>query len=200
MSRFWWAACAALISTAPALAQQDTPPVPKMFQGMQGEKGQWQMEMLEAPGKAGRMPTMTICTDNLMRDPSAAQKKRGEAGCKYRLLKDTPNEAVMESVCKERKNTVTMTREGPKSMLMSIESEGPRGERQMKMRYTHLGPCAEGQGAVTFDKNSEQCKKMRAQAAKMDPEKACARSKGDREACEEKVRQAKDKMAAMCPG
>jgi len=62
-------------------------------------------------------------------------------------------------------------------MLMSMQSSGPKGPQTMKMRYTHLGACREGQGTVTLDKNSEQCKKMRERAAKMDPETA-ARFKG----------------------
>jgi hypothetical protein len=126
------------------------------------------------------------------------EKPRAEPGCKYRLLKDTADEAVMESVCPERKSTVTLKREGAKSMLMTMSSSGKRGEQNMKMRYTHLGPCREGQGAVTFDKNSEQCRKMRERAAKMDPAKQCARQKSDRETCEQRVRDAAKQLSAMC--
>jgi hypothetical protein len=36
----------------------------------------------------------------------------------------------------------------------------------MKIHYTHLGACKPGQGTVVFDKDSEQCKKIRAAAAK----------------------------------
>ena len=108
---------------------------------------------------------MTVCSDNLLKDSSAAKgKTRAESGCKHRLRKDTADEAVMESVCKERTSTVTMKRDG-KSMLMTVDSTGPRGPQTMKMRYIHLGPCREGQGAVSLDKNSEQCRKIREQAA-----------------------------------
>jgi hypothetical protein len=191
-------ACAAFLLCGPVLAQ-DTPPVPKMFQGMQGEKGQWQMEMLEGPAamKGSRIPAMTLCTDNLMRGPEERRKKRAESDCKHRLLKDTADEAVMETVCKERKTTVTMKREGPKSMLMSIDSTGPRGPQTMKMRYTHLGPCAEGQAGVTVDKNSEQCRKLMARAEKMDPAKSCAK-KADPAACEQRMRETAEKLTAMC--
>jgi hypothetical protein len=187
-----------LVFAAPAFAQDV--PVPKMFKGMQGQKGQYQVEILEGGGRAGagKAPTMMVCTDNLMKNSSGTDKPRAEPGCKHRLLKDTADEAVMETVCKDRTSTVTMKRESSKSMLMTISSTGQRGPQTMKMRYTHLGACREGQGAVSFDKDSEQCKKMRAQAAKMDPAKQCARVKSDREACEQRVRDIAKQLAGMC--
>jgi hypothetical protein len=103
----------------------------------------------------------------------------------------------METTCEQRKSTLTVKREG-KSMLMDITSTGPRGPQTMKMRYTHLGPCREGQGAVTFDRNSEQCRKMKEAAAKMDPAKQCARQTADREACEQRIREAAAQLSAMC--
>jgi hypothetical protein len=182
-----------LIFATTAFAQDV--PVPKMFRGMEGQKGQYQVEILEGGGRAGagKAPMMTVCTDNFLKDA----KPRADSGCKHRLLKDTANEAVMESVCQERTSTVTMKREG-KSMLMDISSTGPRGPQTMKMRYTHLGPCREGQGTMTFDKNSDQCRKMKEAAAKMDPAKQCARQKSDRETCEQRIRDAATQMSAMC--
>jgi hypothetical protein len=188
-------AVAALFVTTPCVAQDV--PVPKIFRGIEGQKGQYQVEFLEGAG-AGRAPTMTVCSENLLKDTAAAKgKPRAESGCKQRLLKDTADEAVMESVCKERTSTVTMKRDG-KSMLMTVDSTGPRGPQTMKMRYTHLGPCREGQGAVSLDKNSEQCRKIREQAAKADPAKQCASAKSDREACEQRMREAQAQLAGMC--
>src|SRR5262245_49592815 len=92
-------------STAFSAYAQDVP-VPKMFNAMKGQKGQYQVEILEGgpAAKEGRKPpTMTICTDNLM-SGSSGDKPRAEPGCKYRLLKDTADEAVMESTCPERKS------------------------------------------------------------------------------------------------
>ena len=198
MGRAVTAACAALIVAASSLAYAQDMPVPKMFRGMQGQKGQYQVEFLEGGGRAGKgAPTMTVCTDNLMNASKGGDKPRADSGCKHRLLKDTADEAVMESTCPERKSTVTMKREG-KSMLMSVESSGARGPQTMKMRYTHLGACQEGQGMVTLDKNSEQCRKIKEQAAKMDPAKQCARSKSDRDTCEQRVREAAAQLSAMC--
>jgi len=191
-----FAVSAALLFGTSAFAQDM--PVPKMFKGMQGgQKGQWQMEVLEASGRPkARGMTVTVCTDNLM-NQAGKDRPKSESSCKHKLLKDTADEAVVESECKERKSTITMKRDG-KSMLMTMESTGPKGPQTMKMRYTHLGPCREGQGAVSLDKDSEQCKKMRERAAKMDPAKQCARQKSDREACEQKIRDAAAQMQAMC--
>jgi len=51
---------------------------------------------------------------------------------------------------------------------------------------------------MSFDKDSEQCRKMKEAAAKMDPVKQCARQKSDREACELRVRDAAAQLSAMC--
>jgi hypothetical protein len=195
MSRTVVALIAAVL--VPCAYAQDMP-VPKLFEGLQGQKGQYQVELLEgARAGKGKPPVMTVCTDNLMKNTPSADKARTDSGCKQRLLKDTADEAIVESVCKERTSTVTIKREG-KTMLMDIQSTGPRGPDHMKIRYTHLGACREGQGAVSLDANSEQCKKMREQAAQMDPSKQCARQQQNREACEKMVRDAAAQISAMC--
>ena len=84
-----------LIAFFATSVQADTPPVPKMFKGTQGQKGQYQVEMLEGPnvGAGKAPPGMTICTDNLMKPPADGAKgggpKGGDSGCTYKLLKDT---------------------------------------------------------------------------------------------------------------
>ena len=188
-----------LLPASIALAQE--PPVPQMFQGLHGQKGQWQVEFLEVTGREGKakLPVMTVCTDNLLKSQEQRGRKPSEEPrCKHTLVRDTAHEAIVESECPESKNRVVMTREGPKSFLLAATSSGPRGERSSKMRYTHLGACREGQGAVTMDPNSEQCRRMKERAAKLDPEKACARTKGDRAQCEERVRETAKQLSAMC--
>ena len=180
-----------LAFASPAFAQDM--PVPQLFKGMQGEKGRYQMEVLEGAGRASKGTKITLCTDNVMKNSG-----RAESGCKHRLLKDTADEAVMESVCKERTTTVTMKRESAKSVHMAISSTSPKGPQEMKLRYTHLGPCREGEGAMSFDKDSEQCRKIRSRAAKMDPAKQCAGAKSDRDTCEQRVREMAAQMSAMC--
>lgn len=151
-----------------SFAFADTPPVPKVFKGMQGQKGQYQVEMLEGAARGG-MGRMTICTDNLMKPPAEGKAKGKGSGssCKQRLLKDTVDEAVIESNCDGRISKTTIKRESAKSMLMTMESEGRKGPQTMKMRYTHLGACREGQGAMSLDPNSEQCRQIRQQAAQV---------------------------------
>jgi hypothetical protein len=153
----------------------DTPPVPKVFKGMHGQKGQYQVEVLEGAGKsAGRK--MTLCTDNLMNRQGEGKKgQRSESSCKQRILKDTADEAVIENTCEGRTSTVTIKRESAKSMLMTMESSGAKGPQTMKMRYTHLGACREGQGTMSLDPNSEQCRQMRESAAKMKDRETAAR-------------------------
>jgi hypothetical protein len=119
---------------------------------MQGQKGQYQVDILEVAGKSSAPRKMTVCTDNLMKPPAGGAKGR-DSGCKYKLLKDTADEAVIESTCNGRTSTVSVKRESAKSMLMSMQSSGPKGPRTVKMRYTHLGACREGQGTVTLDQS-----------------------------------------------
>ena len=127
-----------------ALAQEMT--APKVFEGLDGQKGEYRLQILErVPAAESRRPReITLCTDNLWQSVRRAEKRATrDPDCKHRLLKDTREQAVIESVCKERTSTVTLTRESAKNVLMDIASSGARGERRMKMRYTHLGDCGE---------------------------------------------------------
>jgi hypothetical protein len=190
-------ACAALFLfavIAPAAAQE--PPVPRMLRGMPKEKGQWRMDILE--GGRGAPASMTICTDNLIKSSGEPRAPRGEPRCKGRLVKDTAEEAVMEMTCPDRNMTLSMKRESAKSVLMQMHSSGGRGPQNMKMRYTHLGACREGQSGISYDKNSEQCKAMQARAAQMDPEKSCAGAGAQREQCVQRMRESLKQMLGMC--
>src|SRR5262249_397323 len=147
--------------------------IPKMFKGMQ--KGQWKAEMLEASAnKSGRpMPTMLVCTDNLLEQQKEAQKM--ESNCKRRFVKDTSSEALIETVSPERTSTTTIKKLNSDNVDVLIDSTGKRGPQHMKIHYTHLGACKAGQSTVTFDKDSEQCKKIRDAAAKMKDREQAAR-------------------------
>lgn len=193
-------ACAALIlAVAMPTFADDAAPAPKMFQGMQ--KGRWKVEMIEGPAtaKPGRkMPAMSVCTDNLLSHASPESTPHAQTKCKRRLLKDTADEAVMETVCAEHTYNVTLKRESAKVMLIEMKSTGPRGAEDRKMRYTYDGACAEGQAGVTFDKNSPECAKIRERAASMDPAKSCAGAADKREQCEQRMRDMVEKMTAAC--
>ncbi len=188
----------AAVLVSPYAVAADDFPVPRMLKGM--EKGQWRSEILEhSEAKPGQtLPAMTICTENLMKqakDQKPAAK--GERECKQRLVKDGSDEAVMETTCAKSTVVTTMKRESAKSVLADIKSTGEH-PMKMKMRYTHLGPCREGQAAMSFDKDSEQCKKIRASVAQMDPAKSCAGSGAQREQCEKMMRQQLAQAKAMC--
>ncbi|HEX5091956.1 MAG TPA: hypothetical protein VFV84_04620 [Burkholderiales bacterium] len=185
----------------PALAEE--PPVPQLFRGIGQAQGQWRMEILEMEGRGrsmqGGMPAMTLCTDNLFREAQARQRQRSRGDCTHRLLKDTPDEMLMESECPDGASRILMQREGAKSLLMQGEVKDRRGTSTMKMRYTYEGACQAGSGApaLRFDKDSEACRQMRAQLAQLDPAKSCARS-AQRAECEARARAAAEQAAALC--
>lgn len=195
------AAATALLVAAPALAAD--PPMPRMFRGISMDKGQWRMEMLggEHGGRSlpGGMPAMTVCTDNVLKqEDRGGSAPRGREGCTYRMLKDTADEAVMETACPDASSRVTLTREGDKRFLMQAENKGRDGPSSMRVRYTYEGACSEGQGAMSLDKESEACRQMRAQASAMNPATACANAGAQRAACEARMRAATEQMQAMC--
>ena len=191
----------AALCLAPPAAAEDKPPVPKMFQGMGQQKGQWRVDLLEGgAGRRGAPSSMTLCTDNLVGQAGGAPRAapKGAPSCTHRLLKDTPSEAVIETTCQDRTSTVTMKREDAKTVLMDMTSTGRGGPHHMKMRYTSLGPCRAGQGAVSLDPDSEQCRRMKEQAAKMDPERSCARETAHHEECLQRMREMSSRLTAMC--
>jgi hypothetical protein len=77
------AAIAAFLVATSSFAQDM--PVPKIFRGIEGQKGQYKVEFLEGAA-AGTAPTMTVCSDNLLKDSSAAKgKSRAESRCRRSL-------------------------------------------------------------------------------------------------------------------
>jgi hypothetical protein len=134
---------AATLSLLPAAYAQDMP-LPKLLKDMPGgEKGRWKMEVLEGTGRGAKRAGMsiTVCTENVMELAQRRDKDTGAARCSHKLVKDTADEAVVESDCKERKRTLSMKRESENSMLLTLESNGPRGAESMKMRSTRRGSC-----------------------------------------------------------
>ena len=140
----WAAILAAVTLTLLPFAYAQDMPLPKLLQGIPGgEKGRWKMEVLEGTGRGASRAgmSMTVCTDNVLELAQRRDKGTGAASCAHKLLKDTADEAVLESDCKERKRTLTMKRESETSMLLTLESNGPRGPESMKMRSTRRGSC-----------------------------------------------------------
>jgi hypothetical protein len=131
------------LSLLPPAYAQDMP-LPKLLKSMPGgEKGRWKMEVLEGTGRGASRAgmSMTVCTENVMELAQRRDKDTGAPSCTHKLVKDTADEAVVESACKERKRRLTMRRESETSMLLTLESNGPRGAESMKMRSTRRGSC-----------------------------------------------------------
>ena len=202
MRAFIPAAIAVLLAAPLAPVRADEPPVPRLYKNLaSAEKGQWRMEILEAE-RAGqtvpssRMGAVTLCTENLLKPREHG--RGGRSDCTYRMEKDTATEAVIEATCPDSTSRVMLTRENEKSVMMQVAHHGRGGDSTMKARYTYLGACREGQGAMSFDKDSEQCRQMRERAGEMDPAKTCANSGAQREQCESRLRAAIAQMQAMC--
>lgn len=193
-------AAALLVLALPARAAE--PPLPQLFRGVSGSPGQWRMEVLEfdGPGRTvrGGVAAMTLCTDNLFAEARRRAGRRGGTDCERRLLKDTPDEMLMETACAERTSRIHMQREGTTSLLMQGEVQDRRGASTMRLRYTYEGACQGGAPAMRFDKDSEACRQLRAQLAQMDPDKSCAEAGERHAACEARLRAAAGRMAAMC--
>ena len=184
------------LAAAPALA--DDPAVPQLFRGLGAQKGQWRMEILQAEGRGrsirGGM-AMTLCTDDLFREARERSARRSD--CRLRLLKDTPDEALIDIECPDGTSRLSMKREGAKSLLMQAEIHNSRGASTMKARYTHEGACSAPGSTMRLDKDSDACRQLRAQVAQMDPDKSCARA-AQRADCEARLRAAAEQMDAMC--
>jgi hypothetical protein len=178
-----------------AQAFADTPPVPKIFKDMQGQKGQYQLDL---PDSAGALRRLILCTDNLM------PPNEGKRDCKYRLLKDTADEAVIEATCAQGTSTVTVKRDSAKTMLMTVRSENAKGPQVMRMRYTHLGACREGQPEMALpEPDVEQCQKLKARLLQISG--YCALRSDNSYQCHQHERRTREQIArewdaAMCGG
>jgi len=140
-----FAVASLMLAVLPAAAA-DAPLAPRMFKGMQ--KGQWKADIESSASKSGKpIPSMVICTDNLMQHANS-DAKGAPSGCKRTLLRDTEKEAIIESQCPDRASTVTMKKQDAKNFEVSIDSTGKRGHQTMKIHYTYLGACTAGQGTA----------------------------------------------------
>jgi len=184
-------------------------PTPKVFRDAPAQKGQWRMEILKFDGMedngegASAMPkSMTMCMDSLMDMAKKSEQQQGPKACRGKILENTDNRAVYETTCEDSGvYRSTITREGPRSFVIEANGKGAEGSFAMTSRYTYEGPCQgnSGKPVVSFDKNSEACKAMKAQMVQMDPKKACAGATGDaRRTCEQQMAQSLAQLKSMC--
>jgi hypothetical protein len=182
--------------------------MPKVFRDAPAQKGQWRMEILKFDsgqgGEAtGRMPqSVTMCMDSLMEMAKKAEQRQGADSCRGKLIENKDDRAVYETTCKGGGvYHSTITREGPHTFLIEAGGENPEGLFAMTSRYTYDGPCSAngGQPAFRFGKDSEVCKAMKSQMSRLDPNTACAGSKGAaRQSCEQQMAQSLAQLKGMC--
>jgi len=135
-------------------------------------KGQWSIHVLEGGG--GMPRTASICFESLAqltRGPGMSPRNPGaqQPECANRVIENTADRGIVETTCPDGAMRATITRDGAKAFG----------------------------AAVTLDKNSEQCQKMRAMAG-MNPAQACANAGAHRQMCEEQLRRSLAQIQAMC--
>jgi len=201
--RFVIAACAVffiLCVSSPAMAAEDVSSM-RVMSGMPNMgKGQWTINVLE--GGAGMPRKASICFESLAqltRGPGMSPRNAGaqQPECANRVVENTADRGIVETTCPDGAMRATITRDGAKAFLMQAERIGAGEPYSMKARYSYEGPCQAGGAAVTLDKDSEQCQKMRAMAG-MNPAQACANAGAHRQMCEEQLRSSLAQIQAMC--
>lgn len=196
------------LGTLTVFVARAEPAVPKVFSGVPFGKGQWKMEMLDGPQKAemarAGVSGMSICMDAaremVTSNPAMArQAKASEDSCTSKVLKDTPAEARVESICPEMRTLATITRVSPTALQMAATMTDKKGKvEKMTARMTYQGKCAADGAVVKADRNSAMCKQMKREMAGMDPN-MCAQLQGSaRSMCEQQMGPMLKQMKAMC--
>lgn len=184
-----------------AVAGAADPPSLKVLAGTPSEKGKWRFEITKVAGGDPAMAghAMTFCMDAAKQMAEEAKKSGGaESSCAFKLVEDTPARATLETTCEGKTTRSTIQREGPKAFLFSVKQSGADGVA-MEGRYSYEGPCTADSAVVGLDKGSKDCQQVRAQAAALDPVKACGSLQGtQRTSCEEQVRKSRRQLEAMC--
>jgi hypothetical protein len=197
----------ALLGSAAALGAEDFP-IPLLMKDLPPTRGSWQMELLESSRKDDMKDMlgghMKLCQTaaQAMRHERRHDDKAVEPNCTTRMLENSLSRAVMETTCKgtpPRVSKVTITRDGPRSFVITDDEEPAANGRHEKIRMSYLGPCSETDATMTLDKNSPACQQMRAHLADMDPQKSCAYATGDKQAqCIERMQRMREQMAKTC--
>lgn len=198
-----WLAAALLYGVAAAGADTDKARL-KMFGDEPNPQGRWKTELLQAEdpvlmANARRMSEMAVCMDAGLE--MGKDVKPSESACTRAVLKNTSNEAQIETQCPERPTTVlTMKRESRDSILFETVEKRKGGEvSTMQGRYHYVGPCGPGDSLIKADKDSEVCQQLRAEAAATDPEALCARFEGTQKSdCLKRVESRLEATRKLC--
>lgn len=196
-----------VLGTAAGLAAAVEVPIPKVMSDAPREDGKWKMEVVQIPG-ADRAATaaagsgMTVCTSAakaMSRDNASAQKNN----CQFKLLEDGATRAVMETQCSDSGKAVrtTITKLGPRSYEMNVQQMAKPNDKPTIVRMSYAGTCSASDSVIGLDKDSEQCKQMRAHMGEIDKAKAsCASAGANRATCEQMIERQRTMFASMCGG
>ncbi len=176
----------------------------EMFDDHPNPRGLWKMELLEASdedvmAKARASSEVAVCMDAAV--GVARKGKPAESPCTQKLLENTRTVAQIETRCPEGATSVmTMTRESSDSILFESVEKGATGVvSTMKGRYRYAGTCSADDGLMKLDKDSETCRRMRAETATMTPETVCGQLEGAQKAdCVRRVESSLATTRKMC--
>lgn len=191
--------CAGMLFAAGAAAAEM--PVPKVMSDAPMAEGSWRMEVVEMPGvdkSALAGGAMTVCqtaAQAMARDSASREKSR----CEMKLIEDSPTQAVMETRCGTGAgNRSTITRVAPRSYAVSVQDLAKPGAAPTRMKMSYVGVCSAKDSVISMGKDSAACQKARAQLAKLDPAKDCAKAGAQRAQCEQMAQQSRQSIEAMC--
>lgn len=184
------ATAGALLIVVPTLA--GTPPIPKVMSDAPPDKGSWKMEILSLgdrpppplAGRSGNAITLCVTAAQAMDDHHA--DRPGKSDCDTKLVEDSDSRAVLETVCRApvaSRSRATITREAPRSYLVStqVEREGRSNTTQFRMSYA--GACSASDSVVSFGKDSPMCREALAKLGD-DPSRCTG---AEREQCERSI-------------
>lgn len=195
-----------VLGSAASLALALDMPIPKVMSDAPREDGKWKTDIVQLPDAradaAAMGRGMTVCTSAakaMSRDHASAQK----SNCRVKLLEDGATRAVMESQCGDdgKAARTTITRLGPRSYEMSVQQMAKPNDKPTIIRMSYVGTCSASDAVIGLDKDSEQCKKLRAHMGEVDKAKAsCASAGANRASCEQMVERQRTMFASMCGG
>jgi hypothetical protein len=108
--------------------------IPQVFKSLQADKGAWRVELVFLPSPHATVSPYTVCTA----DPLAAiTYEKLPAHCEKRLVTDTVDKAVEESVCPTGTSVAVLTRSGQSVILQQTSAAA----QVSTWRFTALGAC-----------------------------------------------------------
>jgi hypothetical protein len=170
-----------------------------MFGDRPSPQGLWKMELLESTDQqlmanAKRLSEAAVCMDAALE--MGKNVKPQESPCTQTVVKNTSGEAEIEKHCPGGTTVMTMKKE-PKTIAFETVERG-RSVSTMKGRYHYVGPCSATDSLMKADKDSEVCRRMRAEAA-ADPEATCGQLEdAEKTECVARIEHALEQSRKLC--